>query len=426
MGTINVGGKNLQFVGADASNNVIKTSDGKYYQKGANGKYYILKDGESIFNATQQKTKVSQNYNKSCGFVQNKKYYVVGNSSYYTMIDKNYNTIYYRDNQRITKEQFLKGANCVYDTKSKKYIAKNANVNNHKYPEKYRKTVPDSKTGRYYVLLKGDKKLYFEKNGQQISERAFLDAEKACLDKNGHIVKYDWKKKTSNFFEGIGNMFADMVTEAKPVPKRNKDGSIKTKREFSLSRTCTTLVVGAAIVLAAPAITGIVTTLGASAALASSCATFTNCAIAGWFVHNGVKQIYNAEKRNQDVTLSNNERAENWKEKGQGSAQVAMGLTMGGKSIKNAPKTYVKAKSTAKAIETRNNATMTSKGKISIRDKFANRYNGLKETRTSKDIKNNSAKQTAKETVKAPIKVIKNAVTDTYNTLRHPARTFKN
>ena len=458
MGTINVGGNYFQFVGADASNNVIKASDGKYYQKGENGKYRILENGESIFNAIQQEA--TQDYNKSNGFVQNKKYYVEGNSSYYTMVDKNYNTVYYKDNQQITKEQFLKDANCAYDTKSKKYVAENLNENSHRYEQKYRRTVPDSKSGRYYVVVKGGKKLYFEKNGQQISERAFLDTEEACLDKNGNVVKYDWKMKVSKAFDGVCDMAKDMVSEAKPIPKRNekgsimidengqivyeknKDGSVKTKREFSLGRTCTTIVVGVGIVVAAPVVASAATVLGASAAISAGLATATNVAIGATFVGLGAKQMADANERNKDVTLSNNERLENWEQKGQGAAQVGMGLLMGGKSIKDAPKAYAKAKATANAIEVRNNATMASKGKISVTEKFANRCKGLKDatsasmslTKTAQDtyrstknyVKKNSAKQIAKDIVKAPLKGVKNAVTDTYNTVRHPIRTAKN
>ena len=113
MGKINVNGKVINFTAADATNNIIKADNGKYYQKGPKGYREIKQNGQSIFNTTAKKSANAANYNKKSGFEPNKKYYVVGNSSYFTMVDNNYNTLYYKDNQRITKEQFQKGANCV-------------------------------------------------------------------------------------------------------------------------------------------------------------------------------------------------------------------------------------------------------------------------------------------------------------------------
>ncbi len=367
MPKINVGGKVLDYVGADASNNIIKTSDGKYYQKGTNGKYRPVANGESIFKQAQQKAKTGQNYNKASGFEQNKKYYVVGNSSYFTMVDSNYNTVYYKDNQKITKEQFLKGANCVYDAKSKKYVAKDSKTKVAQRP-KNAKTV--TKSGRYYVQNNGNR-LYYEANGKQISERAFLDIEKAYIDSDGNVAPYDWKAKAKKAAEGIGDMFLDMFSEAKPVykrtksgaialdskghpiPERNKDGSVKTDRKFSLGRTCTTVVAGAVIVAAAPFVASAATFLGASAAVASTLSTLTGLGIAGVFGYNGAKKMYDAEQENQNVMLSNNERAENWKKKGQGGTEVAMALGMAKGTVKNAPKT--RAKLEQKQIERTNN-----------------------------------------------------------------------
>ena len=367
MPKINVGGKVLDYVGADASNNIIKTSDGKYYQKGTNGKYRPVANGESIFKQAQQKAKTGQNYNKASGFEQNKKYYVVGNSSYFTMVDDDYNTVYYKDNQKITKEQFLKGANCVYDAKSKKYVAKDLKTKVAQRP-KNAKTV--TKSGRYYVQNNGNR-LYYEANGKQISERAFLDIENAYIDSDGNVAPYDWKAKAKKAAEGIGDMFLDMFSEAKPVykrtksgaialdskghpiPERNKDGSVKTDRKFSLGRTCTTVVAGAAIVAAAPFVASAATFLGASAAVASTLSTLTGLGIAGVFGYNGAKKMYDAEQENQNVMLSNNERAENWKKKGQGGTEVAMALGMAKGTVKNAPKT--RAKLEQKQIERTNN-----------------------------------------------------------------------
>ena len=367
MPKINVGGKVLDYVGADASNNIIKTSDGKYYQKGTNGKYRPVANGESIFKQAQQKAKTGQNYNKASGFEQNKKYYVVGNSSYFTMVDDDYNTVYYKDNQKITKEQFLKGANCVYDAKSKKYVAKDLKTKVAQRP-KNAKTV--TKSGRYYVQNNGNR-LYYEANGKQISERAFLDIENAYIDSDGNVAPYDWKAKAKKAAEGIGDMFLDMFSEAKPVykrtksgaialdskghpiPERNKDGSVKTDRKFSLGRTCTTVVAGAVIVAAAPFVASAATFLGASAAVASTLSTITGLGIAGVFGYNGAKKMYDAEQENQNVMLSNNERAENWKKKGQGGTEVAMALGMAKGTVKNAPKT--RAKLEQKQIERTNN-----------------------------------------------------------------------
>lgn len=448
MGTIHINGKNYSYQGADASNSVIKAANGKYYQKGANGKYCELKqNGESIFSKAKQAAENSRNYNKAQKLVPNKKYYVKGNPSYFTMLDKNYNTVYYKDNQKITKEQFLKEANCFYDKKSNHYVAKDANKTLHKYDAKFRKTVKDSKTGRYYVNIKGGTRKYFEANGKEISERAFLDTEKAYIDSNGQIAKYDWKAKAKNAAIGVGNMFADMFTKeepiykkdakgkvlldktGKPVTEKNNDGSSKTKRKFSLSRTCTTVIVGAAIavacVFAAPVVAAGAAAVGIGAGTAATIGTVagvaTQLGIAGYFGYEGGKQMYEAEKENQNVMLSNNERMQNWKKKGAGGAQVGMSLLMAKSAVKNAPKTHASARNTVKAIETKNNATLMNKGKVGFRDRVANARAGFSETAGPKSLKNtvknyhknNSLKTKAASTAKAPLKVVKNVAKET-------------
>lgn len=450
MGKINVNGKVITFTAADATNNIIMAG-GKYYQKGPKGYREIKENGKSIFDAAAKKSaeakknaQAAANYNKKNGFEPNKKYYVVGNSSYFTMVDNNYNTLYYKDNQRITKEQFQKGANCVYDAKSKRYIARDAKNVSHKYAQQFRQTVKDSKTGRYFVEIKGGQRKYFEANGKEISERAFLDIEKAYIDSDGKIAKYDWWAKTKNAAKGIGNMFADMVTEeapvyqkdkngkilldqkGQPIVEKNKDGSPKTNRKFSLSRTCTTVLVGGAIatvcVLAAPvaaagaAAAGI--GAGAAATIGSVVGLTTQLGIAGYFGYEGGKQMYNANEENKNVLLSNNERMENWKKKGAGGAQVGMSLMMAKGAVKNAPKTHATARNTAKAIETKNNATLMAKGKVGLRDRISNTRSGFSETVGWKALKkgvgdyhkNNSLKTKVADVAKAPLKLTKEAI----------------
>ena len=444
MGKININGRIYNFTGADATNNIIKADNGKYYQKGPKGYREIKQNGQSIFNTTAKKSANAANYNKKSGFEPNKKYYVVGNSSYFTMVDKNYNTLYYKDNQRITKEKFLQGANCVYDAKSKRYIARDAKNISHKYATKFRQTVKDSKTGRYFVVTKGGQRKYFEANGKEISERAFLDIEKAYIDSDGKIAKYDWKAKAKNAAKGIGNMFADMFTEevpvyqkdkngkilldrnGQPITEKNKDGSPKTNRKFNLSRTCTTVLVGGAIatvcVLAAPvaaagaAAVGI--GAGAAATIGSVVGLTTQLGIAGYFGYEGGKQMYNANEENKNVLLSNNERMENWKKKGAGGAQVGMSLMMAKGAVKNAPKTHATARNTVKAIETKNNATLMAKGKVGLRDRISNARSGFSETVGWKALKkgvgdyhkNNSLKTKVADVAKAPLKLTKEAV----------------
>ena len=444
MGKININGRIYNFTGADATNNIIKADNGKYYQKGPKGYREIKQNGQSIFNTTAKKSANAANYNKKSGFEPNKKYYVVGNSSYFTMVDKNYNTLYYKDNQRITKEKFLQGANCVYDAKSKRYIARDAKNISHKYATKFRQTVKDSKTGRYFVVTKGGQRKYFEANGKEISERAFLDIEKAYIDSDGKIAKYDWKAKAKNAAKGIGNMFADMFTEevpvyqkdkngkilldrnGQPITEKNKDGSPKTNRKFSLSRTCTTIVVGGAIatacVLAAPFVTTVAVTAGIGASTAATMGTIaglgTQLGIAGYFGYEGGKQMYNANEENKNVLLSNNERMENWKKKGAGGAQVGMSLMMAKGSVKNAPKTHATARNTVKAIETKNNATLMAKGKVGLRDRISNARSGFSETVGWKALKkgvgdyhkNNSLKTKVADVAKVPLKLTKEAV----------------
>ena len=451
MGKINVNGKVINFTSADATNNIIKAENGKYYQKGPKGYREIKQNGKSIFDTAakksaeaKKKAQAAANYNKKEGFEPNKKYYVDGNSSYFTMVDDNYNTLYYKDNQRITKEQFQKGANCVYDAKSKRYIARDAKNVSHKYATKFRQTVKDSKTGRYFVEVKGGQRKYFEANGKEISERAFLDIEKAYIDSDGKIAKYDWKAKAKNAAKGIGNMFADMVTEEVPVYKKdkngrilldrngqpivekNKDGSPKTNRKFSLSRTCTTVLVGGVIaagcILAAPAITALATFAGIGAGTATALGTAagltTQLGIAGYFGYEGGKQMYNANEENKNVLLSNNERMENWKKKGAGGAQVGMSLMMVKGSVKNAPKTRATARNTSKAIEAKNNATLMAKGKVGLRDRISNTRSGFSETVGWKALKkgvgdyhkNNSLKTKVADVAKAPLKLAKETV----------------
>ena len=446
MGKINVNGKVINFTAADATNNIIKAENGKYYQKGPKGYREIKQNGKSIFDAAAKKSAEAKKYNKKNGFEPNKKYYVVGNSSYFTMVDNNYNTLYYKDNQRITKEQFQKGANCVYDAKSKRYIARDAKNVSHKYATKFRQTVKDSKTGRYFVEIKGGQRKYFEANGKEISERAFLDIEKAYIDSDGKIAKYDWWAKTKNAASGIGNMFADMVSEEKPVYKKdkngrilldrngqpitekNKDGSPKTDRNFNLSRTCTTVLVGGAIaavcVLAAPVAAAGAAAVGIGAGAAATIGTVvglgTQLGIAGYFGFEGGKQMYNANEENKNVLLSNNERMENWKKKGAGGAQLGMSLMMAKGSVKNAPKTHATARNvarnTAKAIETietKNNATLMAKGKIGLGDRISNTGSGVSETvgwkvlkkRVGDYHKNNSLKTKVADVPKALMKV---------------------
>ena len=451
MGKINVNGKVINFTAADVTNNIIKADNGKYYQKGPKGYREIKQNGKSIFDTAakksaeaKKKAQATANYNKKNGFEPNKKYYVVGNSSYFTMVDNNYNTLYYKDNQRITKEQFQKGANCVYDAKSKRYIARDAKNVSHKYATKFRQTVKDSKTGRYFVEIKGGQRKYFEANGKEISERAFLDIEKAYIDSDGKIAKYDWKAKAKNAAKGIGNMFADMFTEevpvyqkdkngkilldqkGQPITEKNKDGSPKTNRKFSLSRTCTTVLVGGVIaagcVLAAPAITALATFAGIGAGTATALGTAagltTQLGIAGYFGYEGGKQMYNANEENKNVLLSNNERMENWKKKGAGGAQLGMSLMMAKGSVKNAPKTRATVRNTAKAIETKNNATLMAKGKVGLRDRISNTRSGFSETVGWKALKkgvgdyhkNNSLKTKVADVAKAPLKLAKETV----------------
>lgn len=444
MGKINVNGKVINFTSADATNNIIKAENGKYYQKGPKGYREIKQNGKSIFDTAAKKSVEAKKYNKKNGFEPNKKYYVVGNSSYFTMVDNNYNTLYYKDNQRITKEQFQKGANCVYDAKSKRYIARDAKNVSHKYATKFRQTVKDSKTGRYFVEIKGGQRKYFEANGKEISERAFLDIEKAYIDSDGKIAKYDWWAKTKNAASGIGSMFADMVSEevpvykkdkngrilldqkGKPITEKNKDGSPKTDRNFNLSRTCTTVLVGGAIaavcVLAAPVAAAGAAAVGIGAGAAATIGTVvglgTQLGIAGYFGYEGGKQMYNANEENKNVLLSNNERMENWKKKGAGGAQLGMSLMMAKGSVKNAPKTRATARNTAKAIETKNNATLMAKGKVGLRDRISNARSGFSETVGWKALKkgvgdyhkNNSLKTKVADVAKAPLKLAKETV----------------
>ena len=444
MGRINVNGKVINFTAADATNNIIKAENGKYYQKGPKGYREIKQNGKSIFDAAakksaeaKKKAQAAANYNKKSGFKPKTKYYVEGNPSYFTMVDKDYNTLYYKDQQRITKEQFLKGANCVYD--GKKYVTKNQK----KGLPNGAKAVKGSKGTGYYINTKQGKK-YYDSYGNEISQYTFTSITDTYIDGNGNIAKYDWKAKAKNAAKGIGNMFADMFTEevpvykkdkngrilldrnGQPITEKNKDGSPKTNRKFSLSRTCTTVAVGgviaAACVFAAPFVTTVAVTAGIGAGTAATMGTIaglgTQLGIAGYFGYEGGKQMYNANEENKNVLLSNNERMENWKKKGVGGAQVAMSLMMAKGSVKNAPKTHATARNTAKAIETKNNATLMAKGKVGLRDRISNARSGFSETVGWKALKkgvgdyhkNNSLKTKVADVPKAPLKLAKEAV----------------
>lgn len=444
MGKINVNGKVINFTAADATNNIIKAENGKYYQKGPKGYREIKQNGKSIFDAAAKKSaeakknaQAAANYNKKKGFKPKTKYYVEGNPSYFTMVDKDYNTLYYKDQQRITKEQFLKGANCVYD--GKKYVTKNQK----KGLPNGAKPVKGSKATGYYVNTKQGKK-YYDSYGNEISQYTFTSITDTYIDGNGNIAKYDWKAKAKNAAKGIGNMFADMFTEevpvyqkdkngrilldrnGQPITEKNKDGSPKTDRKFSLSRTCTTVLVGGAIatvcVLAAPVAAAGAAAVGIGAGTAATIGTIagvgTQLGIAGYFGYEGGKQMYNANEENKNELLSNNERMENWKKKGAGGAQVGMSLMMVKGSVKNAPKTRATARNTSKAIETKNNATLMAKGKVGLRDRISNTRSGFSETVGWKALKkgvgdyhkNNSLKTKVADVAKAPLKLAKETV----------------
>lgn len=444
MGKINVNGKVINFTAADATNNIIKAENGKYYQKGPKGYREIKQNGKSIFDTAakksaeaKKKAQAAANYNKKKGFKPKTKYYVEGNPSYFTMVDKDYNTLYYKDQQRITKEQFLKGANCVYD--GKKYVTKNQK----KGLPNGAKPVKGSKGTGYYVNTKQGKK-YYDSYGNEISQYTFTSITDTYIDGNGNIAKYDWKAKAKNAAKGIGNMFADMFTEevpvykkdkngrilldrnGQPITEKNKDGSPKTNRKFSLSRTCTTVLVGGAIatvcVLAAPVAAAGAAAVGIGAGAAATIGTIaglgTQLGIAGYFGYEGYKQMDNADEENKNELLSNNERMENWKKKGAGGAQVGMSLMMAKGSVKNAPKTRATARNTAKAIETKNNATLMAKGKVGLRDRISNTRSGFSETVGWKALKkgvgdyhkNNSLKTKAADVAKAPLKLAKETV----------------
>ena len=444
MGRINVNGKVINFTSADATNNIIKAENGKYYQKGPKGYREIKQNGQSIFDAAakksaeaKKKAQAAANYNKKKGFKPKTKYYVEGNPSYFTMVDKDYNTLYYKDQQRITKEQFLKGANCVYD--GKKYVTKNQK----KGLPNGAKPVKGSKGTGYYINTKQGKK-YYDSYGNEISQYTFTSITDTYIDGDGNIAKYDWWAKTKNAAEGIGNMFDNMFREevpvyqkdkngkilldrnGQPITEKNKDGSPKTDRKFSLSRTCTTIAVGGVIaavcVLAAPVAAAGAAFLGVGAGTAATIGTIagvgTQLGIAGYFGFEGYKQMDNADKENENELLSNNERMENWKKKGEGGMQVAMSLMMAKGSVKNAPKTHATARNTAKAIETKNNATLMAKGKVGLRDRISNTRSGFSETVGWKALKkgvgdyhkNNSLKTKAADVVKAPLKLAKETV----------------
>lgn len=444
MGKINVNGKVINFTSADATNNIIKAENGKYYQKGPKGYREIKQNGKSIFDTAakksveaKKKAQAAANYNKKKGFKPKTKYYVEGNPSYFTMVDKDYNTLYYKDQQRITKEQFLKGANCVYN--GKKYVTKNQK----KGLPNGAKPVKGSKGTGYYVNTKQGKK-YYDSYGNEISQYTFTSITDTYIDGDGNIAKYDWKAKAKNAAKGIGNMFADMFTEevpvyqkdkngrilldrnGQPITEKNKDGSPKTNRKFSLSRTCTTVLVGGAIatvcVLAAPVAAAGAAAVGIGAGAAATIGTIagvgTQLSIAGYFGYEGYKQMDNADEENKNELLSNNERMENWKKKGAGGAQVGMSLMMAKGSVKNAPKTHATARNTAKAIETKNNATLMAKGKVSLRDRISNARSGFSETVGWKALKkgvgdyhkNNSLKTKVADVPKAPLKLAKEAV----------------
>ncbi len=444
MGKINVNGKVINFTAADATNNIIKAENGKYYQKGPKGYREIKQNGKSIFDTAakksveaKKKAQAAANYNKKKGFKPKTKYYVEGNPSYFTMVDKDYNTLYYKDQQRITKEQFLKGANCVYN--GKKYVTKNQK----KGLPNGAKPVKGSKGTGYYINTKQGKK-YYDSYGNEISQYTFTSITDTYIDGDGNIAKYDWKAKAKNAAKGIGNMFADMFTEevpvyqkdkngrilldrnGQPITEKNKDGSPKTNRKFSLSRTCTTVLVGGAIatvcVLAAPVAAAGAAAVGIGAGAAATIGTIagvgTQLSIAGYFGYEGYKQMDNADEENKNELLSNNERMENWKKKGAGGAQVGMSLMMAKGSVKNAPKTRATARNTAKAIETKNNATLMAKGKVSLRDRISNTRSGFSETVGWKALKkgvgdyhkNNSLKTKVADVAKAPLKLAKEAV----------------
>lgn len=444
MGKINVNGKVINFTAADATNNIIKAENGKYYQKGPKGYREIKQNGKSIFDAAAKKSaeakknaQAAANYNKKKGFKPKTKYYVEGNPSYFTMVDKDYNTLYYKDQQRITKEQFLKGANCVYD--GKKYVTKNQK----KGLPNGAKPVKGSKGTGYYVNTKQGKK-YYDSYGNEISQYTFTSITDTYIDGDGNIAKYDWKAKAKNAANGIGSMFADMVSEevpvykkdkngrilldrnGQPITEKNKDGSPKTDRKFSLSRTCTTVLVGGAIatvcVLAAPVAAAGAAAVGIGAGAAATIGTIaglgTQLGIAGYFGYEGYKQMDNADEENKNELLSNNERMENWKKKGAGGAQVGMSLMMAKGSVKNAPKTRATARNTAKAIETKNNATLMAKGKVGLRDRISNTRSGFSETVGWKALKkgvgdyhkNNSLKTKVADVAKAPLKLAKETV----------------
>lgn len=439
MGKINVNGKVINFTAADATNNIIKAENGKYYQKGPKGYREIKQNGKSIFDTAakksaeaKKKAQAAANYNKKKGFKPKTKYYVEGNPSYFTMVDKDYNTLYYKDQQRITKEQFLKGANCVYN--GKKYVTKNQK----KGLPNGAKPVKGSKGTGYYVNTKQGKK-YYDSYGNEISQYTFTSITDTYIDGNGNIAKYDWKAKAKNAAKGIGNMFADMFTEevpvyqkdkngrilldrnGQPITEKNKDGSPKTDRKFSLSRTCTTVLVGGAIatvcVLAAPVAAAGAAAVGIGAGAAATIGTVVGLGaqlgIAGYFGFEGGKQMYNANEENKNELLSNNERMENWKKKGAGGAQVGMSLMMVKGSVKNAPKTRATARNTSKAIEAKNNATFMAKGKVGLRDRISNTRSGFSETVGWKALKkgvgdyhkNNSLKTKVADVPKALMKV---------------------
>lgn len=444
MGKINVNGKVINYTAADATNNIIKAENGKYYQKGPKGYREIKQNGKSIFDAAakksaeaKKKAQAAANYNKKKGFKPKTKYYVEGNPSYFTMVDKDYNTLYYKDQQRITKEQFLKGANCVYN--GKKYVTKNQK----KGLPNGAKPVKGSKGTGYYVNTKQGKK-YYDSYGNEISQYTFTSITDTYIDGDGNIAKYDWKAKAKNAAKGIGNMFADMFTEevpvyqkdkngrilldrnGQPITEKNKDGSPKTDRKFSLTRTVTTVAVGAAVaavcVLAAPVAAAGAAAVGIGAGTAATIGTVvgvgTQLGIAGYFGFEGGRQMYNANEENKNVLLSNNERMENWKKKGAGGAQVGMSLMMVKGSVKNAPKTHATARNTAKAIETKNNATLMAKGKVGLRDRISNTRSGVSETVGWKALKkgvgdyhkNNSLKTKVADVAKAPLKLAKETV----------------
>lgn len=444
MGKINVNGKVINFTAADATNNIIKAENGKYYQKGPKGYREIKQNGKSIFDAAAKKSaeakknaQAAANYNKKKGFKPKTKYYVEGNPSYFTMVDKDYNTLYYKDQQRITKEQFLKGANCVYD--GKKYVTKNQK----KGLPNGAKAVKGSKGTGYYINTKQGKK-YYDSYGNEISQYTFTSITDTYIDSDGNIAKYDLWAKTKNAAKGIGNMFADMVSEevpvyqkdkngrilldrnGQPITEKNKDGSPKTNRKFSLSRTCTTVLVGGAIatvcVLAAPVAAAGAAAVGIGAGAAATIGTVvglgTQLGIAGYFGYEGYKQMDNADEENKNELLSNNERMENWKKKGAGGAQIGMSVIMAKGAIKNAPKTQATARNTAKAIETKNNATLMAKGKVGLRDRISNTRSGFSETVGWKALKkgvgdyhkNNSLKTKVADVAKAPLKLAKETV----------------